>query len=103
METLTEPDAPVDPVAPWNPLLEGYDQETVDDFVRAVEVEKARLQVEIDAAHRRERRAHSLIHMHETMLATMREAYAEVMVARWAAEARATTIRGRGRPAHPAR
>ena len=54
--------------------------------------EKVRLHSEIEDARRRERRALSLVHMHETMLTSLRAAYTDVMVNRWAAEARATTM-----------
>ena len=92
METLTEDDARLDPIAPWDAVIEGYDQEKVDDFLRAVATEKVRLHSEIEDARRRERRALSLVHMHETMLTSLRAAYTDVMVNRWAAEARATTM-----------
>ena len=71
---------------------EGYDEATVDDFLRAVEAERARLQGRLDDADRRAQRARSLIGMHDVMVATMREAYVDVTATRRAAEARAAQI-----------
>lgn len=92
METLTDPDAPVIPVAHDGAVLDGYDQDTVDDFLRAVDEEKGRLRVEIDAARARQQRALMLVRMHETMLVTMRDAYEDVTATRRAAEVRAAAI-----------
>ena len=84
-------DAPLDAGAtPY----EGYDEATVDDFLRAVAEEQARLSAQLDDAERREQRARSLIGMHEVMVATMRDAYADVTATRRAAEATAAaTVR----------
>jgi cell division septum initiation protein DivIVA len=104
MDVLTTPpDLSVDTAAPY----EGYDEATVDDFLRAVEEERALLRSRLDDAEQRAQRARALIGMHEVMVATMRDAYADVTAVRRAAEAtaaetmrdaerRAAAIRARG-------
>ena len=73
---------------------EGYDEATVDDFLRAVANERTRLSAQLDDAERREQRARALIGMHEVMVATMRDAYADITAVRRAAEATAAaTVR----------
>jgi cell division septum initiation protein DivIVA len=74
-------------------LLEGYDEDTVDDFLRAVSDEKARLQDVIDAARVRQNRARAVLGLHEAMVAAMLDAYRDVTERRRAAESRAAAIR----------
>ncbi len=87
MDVLTTPTPTV--VAPIDSPLEGYDEATVDDFLRAVAYEQERLRTEIEAARTREVRANGLVGMHEAMLTTMRDVYREVTTTRREAEARA--------------
>jgi hypothetical protein len=72
----------------------GYSRETVDDFLRAVESERARLEEVIREARAREVNARSLLSVHESMVATMLESYREVTRRRIDAEERADAIRG---------
>jgi cell division septum initiation protein DivIVA len=90
MDVLTTPFTP--PIDAGAVPYEGYDEATVDDFLRAVEAERSRLQAELDEAGRREQRARVLINMHEVMVATMRDAYADVTAIRRAAEATAAQV-----------
>jgi hypothetical protein len=70
-----------------------YSRETVDDFLRAVEGERARIEDVIRDERAREARARSLLSVHESMVATMSEAYREVTRCRLDAEAAADAIR----------
>jgi hypothetical protein len=90
MDLLTSPVSTVEAVP--EPPLEGYDEATVDGFLRAVALEQERLRSEIDAAHARETRAMALIGMHEAMLTTMRDVYVEITTTRRAAETEAAAI-----------
>ena len=71
------------------PPIEGYDEDTVDDFVRAVADERDRLRAQIGDAEAREARARTLLGMHDAMLATMRDVYRELTEKRRAAESTA--------------
>jgi cell division septum initiation protein DivIVA len=95
MDTITLPPEVGSPEVVWPPtaaVVEGYDQETVDDFLRAVAEERSRLLRVIDDAHAREARARTLLALHESMLATMLSAYRNVTACRRAAEAAAAAI-----------
>jgi hypothetical protein len=73
-------------------VVVGYDVETVDDFIAAVAVEQARLESVIEDALARRGRATTLLGMHETMVATMFDAYRDVTARRRDAEATASAI-----------
>jgi hypothetical protein len=72
--------------------LEGYDQETVEDFVHAVARERDRLHAELVHERERERRALVVVRMHEMMLVSMRTAYADVTATRHEAERQTAEI-----------
>jgi hypothetical protein len=91
MDVMTAPAAPAEASAP---PFEGYDEDTVDDFVRAVSEEQARLRAQIEEARVRETRALALLGMHDGMLATMSDVYREITARRREAEATAAaTVR----------
>jgi len=85
VDVMTTPSA-FDPGAP---PIEGYDEDTIDDFLRAVREEQSRLEAEIADAHAREARALALLGMHEAMVVTMHDVYRDVTARRRAAEATA--------------
>jgi hypothetical protein len=87
MDLMTTPDPVLVPAAAQP--LEGYDEDTVDDFVRAVAHERDRLRALIGEAQAREARAQMLLGLHDAMLATMRDVYREVTEQRRVAEATA--------------
>ncbi len=90
METIDVPDA--NRVSPVRETMQGYDEATVDDFLRAVADAKAQLRARIEDAEARTTRARTLLGMHEAMVSTMHDAYQEVTAKRRAAEATAATI-----------
>jgi cell division septum initiation protein DivIVA len=90
MDTITR--FPEETFAPEPRLVEGYDQEKVEDFLRAVADESSRLRHLIDDARTRETRARALLGMHEAMVANMLEAYRDVTARRREAEATAAKI-----------
>jgi cell division septum initiation protein DivIVA len=90
MDTITRVPEAAPPPEPL--LIEGYDQENVDAFLRAVADEASRLHQAIDEARTREAHAHAVLGMHEAMVATMLEAYRDVTTRRREAAATAATI-----------
>jgi cell division septum initiation protein DivIVA len=86
MDVMTTPRPTTDPVAV---PLEGYDESTVEDFLRAVDAERQRLVTELEDARQRERRALALLGVHEAMVVTLRKAYQDVTTIRRQAEATA--------------
>jgi cell division septum initiation protein DivIVA len=90
METAEVPSEVID--LDHDGVVQGYDQLTVDDFLRAVAEESTRLRDSIERARARETRARTLLGMHESLLSAMHDAYRDVTRRRRASEAHAAEI-----------